>query len=93
MNQLKEVKAGKSWQENANTILLSLSLAGIIWTLKSINDLDNKIAAQEVINNQVDAAIQNVNRVQNEQSKVLTDDGNRLGRVEQWIVDHGVKIH
>lgn len=72
----------KSFQLNLNTVLLGLCVSGIAWTLKSINDLDSRMAAQEVTVNADHEAIRDMNRVQESRSRAYQDISERLLKME-----------
>jgi hypothetical protein len=72
----------KSFQLNLNTILLGLCVSGIAWTLKSINDLDSRMAVQEVIVNADHEAIKDMNRVQEFRSRAYQDLMDRMLKLE-----------
>ena len=71
-----------TFQANLNTVLLSLCVAGIGWTLKSINDLDSRMAAQEVNVSDVRDDIKSINDVNNDHSKAIQDLNGRLLKLE-----------
>jgi len=71
-----------TFQANLNTVLLGLCVAGIGWTLKSINDLDSRMAVQENSVTYNRDAIKEMNEVQNVQSKSIQDLNERVLRLE-----------
>lgn len=71
-----------TFQQNLNTALLATCLAGITWTLKSINDLDSRMAVQESnVSHNLDA-IRSINDVEESHSKTLEDLNERILRLE-----------
>lgn len=70
------------FQQNLNTALLALCVAGIGWTLKSINDLDSRMAVQEVNVTSVQDALRNINNVTIDHSKSIQDLNDRILRLE-----------
>jgi hypothetical protein len=76
------IKPAPGWQQNFNTILLSLCVMGIAWTLKSINDLDSRMAAQEVSLTGDHEAIRAINNAMNDQSKAIQGLNDRLIKLE-----------
>lgn len=69
-------------QRQVNTILLTGCLAGIVWTLKSIDELKSLTAAQQVMVNNNTAVIQDMKNVSNAQSIIIGKMDIRLSRVE-----------
>ena len=71
-----------TFQQNLNTALLGLCVAGIAWTLKSINDLDSRMAVQESnVSHNLDA-IRSINDVEASHSKTIQDLNDRVLRLE-----------
>jgi len=71
-----------NFQANLNTVLLGLCVTGIAWTLKSINELDSQMAAQEVNVSDLREDIKSINDVNNDHSKAIQDLNGRLLKLE-----------
>lgn len=75
-------KPSGDFQRNLNTALLTLCVMGIGWVLKEVNNLDSRMAAQEISRMADRDDIIELNKAINEQSKIIESMDLRLSRVE-----------
>jgi hypothetical protein len=83
-------KTGNS-QLNLNTILLTICMGLSGWVLWSINQLDSEIAGLIPIINVNSSAIQDINRVDKDQSEKLADALRRITVLETIQAVHSHK--
>lgn len=84
-------KASGDFQRNLNTALLTLCVMGIGWVLKEVNNLDSRMAAQEMSRTADREDIIEMNKAMNEQSKIIESMDLRLSRVETIQAEKAIK--
>jgi hypothetical protein len=82
MEPMEPPKKNGNVQLNLNTILLSICMGLSGWVLYSINQLDEKIAGMVPLINVNSAAIDDVNKLDREQSQKIDDLSTRLTKLE-----------
>lgn len=80
-------KKNGNGQLNLNTVLLSICMCLSGWVLFSINALDEKIAGMMPLINQNAAAILDVNKVDDEQTRKIDELSTRLTKLETIQAD------
>lgn len=89
--QMEPRKASGDFQRNLNTALLTLCVMGIGWVLKEVNNLDSRMAAQEMSRTADREDIIEMNKAMNEQSKIIESMDLRLSRVETIQAEKAIK--
>ena len=84
-------KKTNNGQLNLNTILLTICMGLSGWVLWSINQLDSEIAGLIPIINVNSSAIQDINRVDKDQSEKLADALRRITVLETIQADRSHK--
>lgn len=78
-------------QLNLNTWLLAICMGLSSWVLYSINQLDSEIAGLIPLINTNSSAVQNINNVDNDQTKKIDELYSRLIKLETIQSDHSHK--
>lgn len=81
------VKKVTNVQLNLNTLLLTICMGLSGWVLWSINQLDSEISGIMPLINVNSKSIEDINRVDKDQSKELEDVLNRLTKLETMLMD------